>query len=141
MSAVNSEMYGDVAVITVDSPPVNALSQSVREGLLKHVMEAEADDDSKAIVQQCPLVRGLIGQELAGLIRGRQRTDHVQEGSPEENGVGAWPRGLDSQVPQARQNSFVDLTLRRRGGIAFERVRPCSGCHPVRGRLPAVACQ
>ena len=37
MAAINSaadlSIEGEVAVVTIDSPPVNALSQAVREGL------------------------------------------------------------------------------------------------------------
>jgi 3-hydroxyacyl-CoA dehydrogenase len=41
---------GEVAVITVDNPPVNALSPGVPEGIGKFVQEANADDSVKAIV-------------------------------------------------------------------------------------------
>jgi len=53
MSPVSIERHGAVSVITIDSPPVNALSQAVREGLMKHLDAAEADDDCKAIVIAC----------------------------------------------------------------------------------------
>ncbi|MFK7875606.1 MAG: enoyl-CoA hydratase-related protein, partial [Paracoccaceae bacterium] len=41
---------GAVALITVTNPPVNALSQAVRQGLLDRLFEAEADTDVQAIV-------------------------------------------------------------------------------------------
>jgi 3-hydroxyacyl-CoA dehydrogenase len=44
---------GDVAIVTIDSPPVNALSQAVREGLKLGVEKAEADPDVKATVLIC----------------------------------------------------------------------------------------
>ncbi len=53
MSFVSVERHGDVAVIVVDSPPVNALSQGVREGLVKHIELAESDDECKAVVIIC----------------------------------------------------------------------------------------
>jgi len=53
MSPVSLSRDGDVAVITVDNPPVNALSQAVREGLVSCVNEADADADIKAIVITC----------------------------------------------------------------------------------------
>jgi 3-hydroxyacyl-CoA dehydrogenase len=53
MSPVSSASHGAVTVITVDNPPVNALSQSVREGLLNGLLAAEADDDCQAIVINC----------------------------------------------------------------------------------------
>ena len=41
---------GAVAVITVDNPPVNALSQPVREGLSKAVTRFEGDRKARAAV-------------------------------------------------------------------------------------------
>ena len=43
---------GDVDVITLNSPPVNALSFNVRDGLYEGFKQAIASD-SKAIVQIC----------------------------------------------------------------------------------------
>ncbi|MBT4521853.1 MAG: 3-hydroxyacyl-CoA dehydrogenase, partial [Halieaceae bacterium] len=42
-----------VAVITIDNPPVNALSQGVRQGLKDGLARALADDDAKAILIHC----------------------------------------------------------------------------------------
>ena len=53
MSTVSIERCGDVAVIIVDNPPVNALSQPVRDGLLRAIVEADSDDDCKAVVIAC----------------------------------------------------------------------------------------
>ncbi len=52
MSDVNVELRDGLAVITVDNPPVNALSQAVRSGLVAAVERAEAED-AKAIVLIC----------------------------------------------------------------------------------------
>ncbi|MDX1404861.1 MAG: 3-hydroxyacyl-CoA dehydrogenase NAD-binding domain-containing protein, partial [Woeseiaceae bacterium] len=53
MSPVSSEHRDGVAVICIDNPPVNALSQAVREGLVQCMHKAIADDDVLAIVIQC----------------------------------------------------------------------------------------
>ena len=50
MTAVHLTREGDVAVITVDNPPVNALGQAVREGLAARLGEALADGGVRAIV-------------------------------------------------------------------------------------------
>ncbi len=42
-----------ISVITIDNPPVNALSQPVREGLLACVNAAVADPDTRAIILVC----------------------------------------------------------------------------------------
>jgi 3-hydroxyacyl-CoA dehydrogenase len=44
---------GRVAVLTVDNPPVNALSQHVRQGLHDGIKQAQADSAAQAIVIVC----------------------------------------------------------------------------------------
>ena len=44
---------GEVAIVTINSPPVNALSRDVREGLKLGVEKAEADPAVKATVLIC----------------------------------------------------------------------------------------
>ena len=53
MSQVNIERRDGVAIIYVDNPPVNALSQAVRDGLMRNIDEAAADDAVRAIVITC----------------------------------------------------------------------------------------
>ena len=53
MSKVSVERHGAIAVITVDNPPVNALSQEVRAGLLERIETADGDDGCEAIVIAC----------------------------------------------------------------------------------------
>ncbi|WP_223424838.1 3-hydroxyacyl-CoA dehydrogenase NAD-binding domain-containing protein [Tateyamaria pelophila] len=42
--------HGDIAVLTVQNPPVNALSQAVRQGLWDGMDRAEADDGVRAVL-------------------------------------------------------------------------------------------
>ena len=57
MAAINPvaelTIEGDVATVTINSPPVNALSQAVRDGLKRGVEAAEANGAVKAIVIIC----------------------------------------------------------------------------------------
>ena len=57
MAAINDvidlKADGNIAVISVNSPPVNALSQNVREGLQEAVTKALADAKVEAIVVRC----------------------------------------------------------------------------------------
>ena len=46
-------LEGDVAVVTLNSPPVNALSAAVRDGLHQAFQKADADPAAKAIVLIC----------------------------------------------------------------------------------------
>jgi len=50
---VKVERHDAVAIVTVDSPPVNALSVAVRKGITDGVKSAIADADAKAIVIMC----------------------------------------------------------------------------------------
>lgn len=52
MNPVNYEIVGQVGVITVNNPPVNALSQAVRAGILAAV-DAAQSDTSEAILIIC----------------------------------------------------------------------------------------
>ena len=47
---VHYELRGDIALMTIDNPPVNPLSSGVRQGLSDGVNAALADDNVKAIV-------------------------------------------------------------------------------------------
>ena len=51
---------GDIAVITLDSPPVNALSANVRDGLYD-AFEAAIASDAKSIVLICAAIWMSIG--------------------------------------------------------------------------------
>ena len=47
------DRVGSVAVITLDNPPVNALSAGLRTGLMEAFKQAKADSANKAIVLIC----------------------------------------------------------------------------------------
>src|SRR6202045_976572 len=51
--SVDLDRRGRIAVITVNNPPVNALSQHVRQGLRDGLKQAAADADVAAIVITC----------------------------------------------------------------------------------------
>ncbi len=53
MQSVTTERHGDVLVILVNNPPVNALSWHVRQGLKDGIDEALADSAVKAVVLRC----------------------------------------------------------------------------------------
>jgi 3-hydroxyacyl-CoA dehydrogenase len=52
-NVVSISSQGSIAVISIDSPPVNALSQTVRSGLIDSLSQAIADDKIQAIVLIC----------------------------------------------------------------------------------------
>ena len=51
-SPVSYELVDDIGVITIDSPPVNALSQAVRQGIHDAIQAAQSDA-SKAVLILC----------------------------------------------------------------------------------------
>lgn len=50
---VDLRRFGDVAVITIDNPPVNALSAAVRTGLLAALAAAQEDPAAQVIAILC----------------------------------------------------------------------------------------
>jgi len=64
MSVVLSERRGSLALITVDNPPVNALSQAVRSDLVGAVEEAERDDQVEVIVLVCAGRTFMVGADI-----------------------------------------------------------------------------
>ena len=51
MSAVTQYVVRDgIAVITLDNPPVNGLSNALRTGILQHLKQAAGDPAVKAVV-------------------------------------------------------------------------------------------
>lgn len=76
MAAINSviDLTNDsnVAVISVNSPPVNALSQNVREGLQEAVTKALADSTVEAIVVRCDGRTFIAGADIREMGRPRK---------------------------------------------------------------------
>ncbi|MBU0825262.1 MAG: enoyl-CoA hydratase/isomerase family protein [Alphaproteobacteria bacterium] len=63
--SVTMEKDGDVAVIIVNNPPVNALSWHVRQGLEDNFAAALADDSVKAIVLRCAGATFIAGADIS----------------------------------------------------------------------------
>ncbi|HEY9554010.1 3-hydroxyacyl-CoA dehydrogenase NAD-binding domain-containing protein [Allosphingosinicella sp.] len=53
MSPITTQRHGDILIVTSNNPPVNALGHAVREGLVKAMDEADADETVKAVVVIC----------------------------------------------------------------------------------------
>src|SRR5580658_10886697 len=69
MSAINAvtdlTREGDIAVVTINSPPVNALSVEVRNGLRDGISQATADPAVKAVVLICAGRTFIAGADIA----------------------------------------------------------------------------
>ena len=91
MTAINHvsdlTVDGDIAVLTIDSPPVNALSADVRDGLAAGLAAAVADPAVKAIVLICAGRTFIAGADIAEFGRpprgaGLHEVQKAMENSP-----------------------------------------------------------
>ena len=53
MTLLTVRRDGEIAVVTLDNPPVNAISEAVRKGLYEMVGQLDADPEVKAVVLIC----------------------------------------------------------------------------------------
>jgi 3-hydroxyacyl-CoA dehydrogenase len=53
MSPISTRRHDSILIVTSNNPPVNALGHAVREGLVKAIDEADADEAVKAVVIIC----------------------------------------------------------------------------------------
>jgi 3-hydroxyacyl-CoA dehydrogenase len=73
---------GEVAIVTLNSPPVNALSANVRDGLYEGFRQAKADPGVKAIVLICDgrtFIAGADISEFGGQMKGASLFDVQKE--------------------------------------------------------------
>jgi 3-hydroxyacyl-CoA dehydrogenase len=86
-AVVNLAADGDIAILSVNYPPVNALSQQVRAGLLDGVRQAIADTTVRAIVLICDGKTFIAGADITEFGKPMQPPSLVEvqdaiEGSP-----------------------------------------------------------
>jgi 3-hydroxyacyl-CoA dehydrogenase len=73
-AVANLDMDGEIAVLTLDSPPVNALSAGVRDGLALGLAQASANPAARAIVLLCAGKTFIAGADIAALGKPPQGT-------------------------------------------------------------------
>ena len=97
------KVHGDVAVITLNNPPVNGLGHETRIGITNALAQANADAAVKAVVLVVnALVPGFVvgwlaGSVAAGLLRRRNRQD--RQGAHREAPAVPHPRAHPSIIP------------------------------------------
>jgi len=81
MAVVNYETDSDIAIVTIDNPPVNVLSHAVRTGLVDGVKRATADAGVKGIVLICAGRTFIVGADITEFDAPLKdpRLRHVQE--------------------------------------------------------------
>ena len=64
MNGASLEREGAVGIITIDNPPVNAMSPGVPGAILERLAEAQADNAVEAVVLRCAGKGGLAGADI-----------------------------------------------------------------------------
>lgn len=64
MTAVALEIDGEIAILTINNPPVNALSHSVRAGLMEHLQTVATREDVAAAVLICACKTFIAGADI-----------------------------------------------------------------------------
>ncbi|MGB1192577.1 MAG: enoyl-CoA hydratase/isomerase family protein, partial [Pseudomonadales bacterium] len=64
MSIVSYELKDNVGIITINNPPVNALSQAVRAGIKDAVTKAQSDE-SRVLLLQCAGKTFIAGADIS----------------------------------------------------------------------------
>ena len=75
MQSVTTERHGDVLVLLVNNPPVNALSWHVRQGIADGIAEGLADDGVKAMVLRCDGATFIAGADITEFGKAPQGPD------------------------------------------------------------------
>ena len=103
---VHFERRGDVALITIDSPPVNSLSKPVVEGIFARVAEANADAGIKAIVLTGARENFIAGADISGL-------QALAEGGGklDSQNIGALTASSKSSKPMPSRSSWPSTAL------------------------------
>ncbi|WP_170423817.1 3-hydroxyacyl-CoA dehydrogenase NAD-binding domain-containing protein [Ruegeria arenilitoris] len=84
MTVTTISKHGEVAVIRIDNPPVNAISQAVRQGLKDAVSTVESDPEVKAAVILCAGRTFMAGADISELGKPpvpphlNDLTDHIE---------------------------------------------------------------
>ncbi len=82
MSKVNEVVQrstqGEIAVVTIDSPPVNALGRAVRDGVHSAVQQAQQDTAVKAIVLICAGKTFIAGADIRELGKPPEGTNLIE---------------------------------------------------------------
>ena len=75
MQSVTTQIHGDILVVLVNNPPVNALSWHVRQGLKDGLEEGINNPDIKAIVLRCEGGTFIVGADITEFGKAPQGPD------------------------------------------------------------------
>ena len=116
---VTLERHGDVAVIVIDNPPVNALSIPLRRDLLAAVQEVAADKVLRAAVIACAGRTFVAGADIREF-----------DAPPPEVTTGTVNAAIEASAQALRRGAARHRAGRRvRAGAGLPRPHPGAGRH------------
>ena len=139
MSVVDIRNDGDVAVITIDNPPVNALRHAVRLGLKETLAKAEADAGTRAVVIACAGRTFVAGADITEFGKPMQPPGLREVAARHRGHVEAGGRGHPRHRARRRAGAGARLPLPRRRSQRALRVAGSEARHPARRRRHATA--
>ena len=126
MGAINAvadlAVEGDIAILTLNSPPVNALSQQVRDGIVKGMKQAIDDSAVKAIVLICEGKTFIAGADITEFGKPPQAPEPLRRRRRDRELAQAGHRRDPRHRARRRPGSRAVLSLSRRR--ALREVRP-----------------
>jgi len=106
---VKLERHDAIAIVTVNSPPVNALSAAVRGGIFECMKSAIADPEVKAIVLTCDGRTFIAGADITEFGKPPKPPGLAEVLSAMENS----PKRIPSWQAKTRESSCVARRCRK----------------------------
>jgi len=122
-SLVTVLVDGDVAVLRIDNPPVNALDRDVREALATALARVETDEHVRAVVLACAGRTFIAGADIAELERAAWRDGIGPDMHPLLAQVEDCPRPIVAAIHGTALGGGLELAMACHYRVAVESAR------------------